>query len=571
MGDKINEKSSAINILDESILANEKRQNYLKTKLIFETDDKAREIIKDELKVLDQQYQFTVDAKKHVEQELQKAKEDEKKKYIENLLKAGYFIGKMRENIRLSMDRDRRLDKDMEEIQDAQFELAVEKIFNTMELDFVTKDMIEEIANDQEFADMVKTGQLSRIEVQKKDIEAKADSAFEKALRRNTSIDLNMDKDAKRRRATLLVTDEERYYHKASMGFLNLINSDQYKRAASVEDKKFFERIYEDISAVWDESNRLHTRLKMNPDIKNNGFTKALIDKEEIIEKEIQEYATKLNNRCLELAVSAPEKLEDTMKMYQVCMQFVDPIITQNGIDKEQYQINENRKRMEMWQVYQRLPKGQSISKQQLKEATDDEFKAWQKIERIKASGGKGGIEKNISEWVTSSAIDAYERMKDNLAQTRKNAELKKKPVQVSAAEREKIKLSVAKMVVGEILSIEMKRKLGQDKSNFNALVGARKEGSKYMVAVKDKFNEMAEVLVKNSDFNKAFNKYFVPKNFANNYMRFMAEDIEQKIAKDLTKKPIVLDPQPEKAAKKQPPKKELKKEEAPVLKPTDY
>ena len=54
MGDKINEKTSAINILDESIMANEKRQNYLKTKLIFETDDKAREVIKEELKVLDQ-------------------------------------------------------------------------------------------------------------------------------------------------------------------------------------------------------------------------------------------------------------------------------------------------------------------------------------------------------------------------------------------------------------------------------------------------------------------------------------------------------------------------------------
>ena len=570
MGDKINEKTSAINILDESIMANEKRQNYLKTKLIFETDDKAREVIKEELKVLDQQYQFALDAKKHVVQELQKAKEDERKKYIENLLKAGYFIGKMRENIRLNMERDRRMDKDMEEVQDAQFELAVEKVLNTMELDFVTKDMIEEIANDQEFADMVQTGEVHRIEVQAKDVQAKAEAAIDKVLRRNDSIDLNADFATKQRRATILVTDEEKYYHKAAMGFLNFMNSDEYKRAASAEDKEFFEKTYEDVSAVWDITSRLHRNLKMNPDLKNNGFTKELIEKEAQIEKRILDYAEVLLQRAQSQAVTNPEDMEDTMKMYALCKQFVDPIVIQNGLDKEQYTINENRKRMEMWQVYQRLPKGQSLTKKQIKQASEDEYKAWQKIERIKRVGGeKGGIEKNISEWVTSSAIDAYERMKNNLEQNRQNEEARKKAVQVSAADREKIKLSVAKMVLSEIIISEMKRKVGQDKSHYASLVNARKPGSKYQVVVKEKFDEMAGALVKNADFNKAFNKYFVPKNFSNNYMRFMSQDIEQKIAKDLLKKPLVLEP--EKGAKKQPPKKELKKDDAPVLKPTDY
>ena len=570
MGDKINEKTSAISILDESIMANEKRQNYLKTKLIFETDDKAREVIKEELKVLDQQYQFTLDAKKHVIQELQKAKEDERKKYIENLLKAGYFIGKMRENIRLNMERDRRMDKDMEEVQDAQFELAVEKVLNTMELNFVTKDMIEEIANDQEFADMVQTGEVHRIEVQAKDVQAKAESAIDKVLRRNDSIDLNADFATKQRRATILVTDEEKYYHKAAMGFLNFMNSEEYKRAASAEDKEFFEKTYEDVSAVWDITSRLHRNLKVNPDLKNNGFTKGLIEKEAQIEKRILDYAEVLLQRAQSQAVTNPEDMEDTMKMYAVCKQFVDPIVIQNGLDKEQYTINENRKRMEMWQVYQRLPKGQSLTKKQIKQASEDEYKAWQKIERIKRVGGeKGGIEKNISEWVTSSAIDAYERMKNNLEQNRQNEEARKKAVQVSAADREKIKLSVAKMVLSEIIISEMKRKVGQDKSHYESLVNARKPGSKYQVVVKEKFDEMAGALVKNADFNKAFNKYFVPKNFSNNYMRFMSQDIEQKIAKDLLKKPLVLEP--EKGAKKQPPKKELKKDEAPVLKPTDY
>ena len=75
----------------------------------------------------------------------------------------------------------------------------------------------------------------------------------------------------------------------------------------------------------------------------------------------------------------------------------------------------------------------------------------------------------------------------------------------------------------------------------------------------------MAMQLTKDPDFNKAFNKNFSAKNITGDYIKFMAEDIEQKMAKDLLKKNLGKNLKPE---KKEPPKKDL---EAPVLKPNNY
>ena len=53
MGDKVQEKTAALDLIEESIIAIERRQGYLKAKLNFETDEKARELINEELTTLD--------------------------------------------------------------------------------------------------------------------------------------------------------------------------------------------------------------------------------------------------------------------------------------------------------------------------------------------------------------------------------------------------------------------------------------------------------------------------------------------------------------------------------------
>jgi hypothetical protein len=263
-----------------------------------------------------------------------------------------------------------------------------------------------------------------------------------------------------------------------------------------------------------------------------------------------------------------PDSIGDTAQMYAASMKFVDPIIIQNGLDKENYRVNELRTRMEMWQVYQRLPKGTALTKKQLQKASDDEYKAWAKIERIRRTGGeRGGIEKSISEWVTSEAIDAFNKVKDVRDSERNKQIAKNNKLQLSPKDKEAIKLAVAKQVLASMVTTEMKRKLGEDKSHYEELINFRKNNGadKYDVALKGHFHTMAVALTKDPDFEKSFNKHFSSKNFSTSYIKFMADNVEQKIAKDLMNKPLAKNLKPE---KKEPPKKDI---EAPVLAPNNY
>ncbi|SEP84708.1 hypothetical protein SAMN02910369_00730 [Lachnospiraceae bacterium NE2001] len=570
--DKNQDKSTALDLINESIMAIERRQGYLKAKLNFETDDKAKQDINDELNMLDQEHSFTVDAKRNIEQEIKKANEEEKRKYIENLLKAGYFIGKMRENIRLNMEHDKRMDKEIEAFQSMQFDRAVEKIFGTLELNNVTADMIDDIVMDEEFIEMEKTGDVNRMERKEADMKASVEAVFNKILGRDTKEDLNADFETKKNHFTKKMSEDKNYLNAAEK-IRKMMNSKFFKNVATKEDKEFYSQLYQDIHEVGLETDRLYADMLSGETSfeKGNGFTRELIDKE----KDIKERLDKYNNdvllpRMQELIVKEDKNVDDVAKMYSASLEFVDPIVKQNTADLGSFESNEFRTRMEMWQVYERLPKGTALTKKQLKRAMDDEFKAWDKIERMKRTGKmKGGIEKNISEWSSESAFKALSIVKDQRDLERDNNIAKNQKKQLDASKKQEVKKCIASLVLKAIIDIEMNRKEGQDKSHYKELVNFKKTnpGDSYDKALKNHFDEMTEKLMREPDFVKQYDKLTKGKDFTSKVMKLIGEDIEKEIAKDIAKKAPELQNDPPKKELK----KELKKEDAPVLRPTIY
>ncbi len=542
MGDKIQEKKSFIDYLDESIRTIERRQGYLKAKLVFETDEKVKEEINEELTTLDQQMAFAIDARNNIDREMNKAKDEKQKKYIENMLKASYFIGMMRENIRINTERDMKFDKEYEEFQEIMFERAVETAFATMELRHVTRDMVEQIMNDTEFEDMENTQDYHRLDRQADDMRATYESAIDSLLRLNSNEDLNADFEVKQRRMSVIQNKKNGFYA-AEKEVREMLNSDYFKKFATEEDKEFYEQIYTQILEVGKETTMLYRDFEKNESNfeKGNGFSRVLINKEEEIVDKVKKHAQeKLLPRVLELADNNDENVDDVNKIYAASLHFIHPMAIQSGIDKVLCETNELRTRMEMWKVRERLPKGGSLTKRQKQKAVDDEYKCWAKVERIKRMGAQaGGLDRSVSEWAAENALNAFKKAKDIRDSERDANIAKSKKKKFSDEDRQNIKRQLAGLVLKHLISIESRKKDGKYKGHYLELVDYKSKNKRdtYEQALKEKFNKMAKDLSEDPDFLKSYEKLVKGKDVTTKIINFIAEDLDMKLAKELDEK----------------------------------
>ena len=351
------EGKTLIDMLDETIDNIERRQGYLRAKMNFENDEVAQMQIKNELRDLAQQYDYTIETKKTVEIEMQRAKDEAERRRLENLFKASLFIGMMRERARASTEYDSRHDKDVMMIQDLQYERDVERAFGSLMLSFVPKDIYEEL-----------------------------------------------------------------------------------------------------------------------------------------------------------------------------------------------------RERMEMWKVREKLPKGGSITREQMQKAVDDEYKSWSKIEHLKRTGTEQtGLDKTVSEWSAECAMKAFKIAKD-IRDSERDSAMRTKTI--SPEQKEVVKFHLAGMVLKQLIDIEKTRPQGEDRSHYEALSKPAGRGAgiiTYENLMRTRFETMSKEIAKDPDFLKSYNKYMKDGTFTTRTIKFIAEDMDKKIATELSKRPPVL------------------KKEGPVLQPNPY
>lgn len=554
MGDKKGEKKDILKLLDESIMSIERRQGYLKAKLAFETDEKIKTEIEEEMLLLDQQLGYTIDTKKTVEKELKKAKNEEQKKKIENLLKASYFIGVVRENTRMALDYDVRLDKDRELVYNSQFEKAVEKIFSSENFRFITKDMVDQIATDEEFMDMWENdpNKLEAMNIQ-------LHSIYEHEMDRVLSVyggDRTLSFEEKETKFAEII--EEKNGFLTAPDILDKILKSDKAKSLEPEDRKFLEEIRDESLEIGREVKKIYDEFSKRDSSfeKGNGFSKYLYEREK---KLLEKWTSYINGAYLDKTLKKDAEktadADDYGEIFKMSKEFEFPLELQIKRDSVLAQVNDLRTRMEMWKVYERLPKGSPVSAKQKKKVMDDEYKSWVKIESIKRVGAlTGGLERTISEWAAEGAITALKTAKDfrdaqlnREAQKNMNAQ-NNMDKELSEKEKKAIKEGLAAMVLREIIEIEKKRPESEDKSHYKELVEyKRSSGGKanYELSERDKFKSMARQLASDPAFTEMFDKYmnsnrFKKKDFASKSIKFIAEDLDKSFAKKLMKEPIL-------------------------------
>ena len=304
------------------------------------------------------------------------------------------------------------------------------------------------------------------------------------------------------------------------------------------------EKLYKEVFEVGKENRALYDRFAMEESdfVKGNGFTKEIVSKEQDIIARLDDYTQNkilpvLNN----MANSGDENAEGYARVYKAALEFIHPMFVQRDLDNVLYTNNELRKRMEMWKVFERLPKGTSITKRMMQKAVDDEYKSWSKIERLKRTGAEiGGLDKMVSEWAAESALKAFKTAKDARDSERQSADAKK----LTPQQKEDIKVQLAAMVLKSIIDIEKKKPVDAEKPHYDELIKVDKRGAgtlTYEELMKTRFMDMAKEVAKDPSFVRAYNKYMKGGNFNTKTIRFIADDMDKKLAQDLSKRAPVL------------------------------
>ncbi len=565
MGDKKLEKKSTIDLLNESIKAIETRKGYLQTKLVYETDDKSKAKINEELRSLEQQLSYTVDTKKNVEVELERIKKDEERKRVEELLKATYYIGLMRQNAHNSMDMDKRFDKDKQVYHEAKAakeeelakQIIIDNIFNTMELQFVTRDMIDEIIEDEEFHEMASEdpNRLERKEENlKNDLENRIDEKLGATADNNL---LDETYEEKKRRYTVILSKKNGY--KKAYDFLSAVDANR-ERIGDPEINESILELKKELKSLSDQVHKLYNNTDQFTI--GNGFTQELIDKEKAVFTMIEEQANNILMKAAALGEEGAElkkkgdlsnfniipgkepeykKEQDCFKIYEALQLLKPSVVDQMKDDNDSFRTNELMKRTEMWKVYQKLQeKGLALTPQEKNKVIDDEFKSLEKIQQIQKSSSGLALDNLVAGWVAEDLLRAFNMVK-NVRDDEKNKDIpNNKKHKLNENNKAMIKTALAKLVINQILTYESINRNHYSGGYYEELSKFREKtykNDKTYSKLKTKLASMAQELEEDPEFKKMYNKCIKSKNYTTNVIRFIADGTEKTFAKHFMKR----------------------------------
>ena len=432
------------------------------------------------------------------------------------------FAGIIFENNRIKAERDRVIDKDREIVHQAQLDVAVKKIFGTNEFRFVTEDMVEDILLNEEFQDMAEhdPNRLMREEQAVKD-------KYTRTMSRTLSLagingDMSFDEMEEKFRKLM----EKKGAYEVVVEKIRTQMEPLLRDAGDEVDKKFFNEFIKEALELNLELKEVEREFALGTSDfkKGNGYTRELIAKEEALYNKFNEY---MNGhamvRAMETADNTDDKSKKVHQIYARCLEFVNPLKAQLRRDKDLMENNELRTKMEMWQVYEKLPKGTAPTIKKIKAAADDEYKMWAKVDRIVRSGLEiGGIYDETAGYAASQIQKV-----NNLVRTKKQNNTIKN---FTDAEKQTVKEQLAALVLHQIIADESSAPLNADKSHYKKFVSARLNA----LGRRDLFFSTARDFAKSKEFETVYNKYMKGGRFDSKIVRFMSEDMEKKMAKEI-------------------------------------
>ncbi|HBZ03159.1 MAG TPA: hypothetical protein DEO83_05030 [Lachnospiraceae bacterium] len=524
MGSPAEEKQKIIDMMNQTLNNIEVMRRELSAKLDKENDENQAFEIKKELSRLESQATTVKGARDDFEQQYAKLKTEEERKKFERIVKMAIIVGITSESLRVAWEKQKQLEADRdaalrerETLRRERFEKAVDRIFATMTLRYVTRDMIEDIKNNKKFKEMAEydPDRLNREEKVKQD--EYTNMMSRKFRRYSVKMSGNFEQDEEKLRKIL--ETEKSGYEKALPVLKDFIEK-KLDSLGTEADKEFFITLLKDMQEINDITKKLNMEFitKESDFIKGNGFTKEIYEKEQSIKNRLAEKEV----HALQEVMSEYEKGNTTdnkkADVYQTVLLLKGHVTPQVDEDEVLYKQNEFRKETECWQVYQRLPEGSVASVVSVSEKNKNELRAWAKINRLTR------ITKYEDRTTLLGCLCDWSR--DN---TQSIMDSIKKKNKYSANEKNIIKEKFASLVLFQLVYDE--QKLGFDPQPFTAMVTKNNVFSK-----KEMLNILAKNIALTPEFDKAFNKYMKGGNYRDNCIKFLAEDAEKQLAKTIEK-----------------------------------
>lgn len=522
------------------------------------------ENMKKEVSILNKQLSVTKSARTDFEIQLNKAKNEEEKKNIENTLKTAYYMGVINENLRIRREEEIEAEK-----TEAKFIIETAKtvtsVLSKNQFNFITYDDVKDIADNEEFKEMYKTNPY-QIDYDNKKL---LDDYKDMMRRRMTKVGMAVTDDFKELEQAYnknYLPNTENNGYETALKFVrgSLTTLNNFLRAE--KDPNAREKLGADIEKM-EEIEELLTELaaqtiKINQRFKDdefnfkrgNGYTKELIAMSQTLERKINDFHKELGDRLnktsimdtLQREVGTAKKTLDVENpgMKAIIKEINDtgykkekaenlvPILSTLSIvkskvepqiqdDQVMFRINEQRKRGEMWRVFQEL-QGQDVEKAKLSPRAKMEKDAIEKANRIKANGKKTG---GFLDYTASAAAAAAQNM---LVYAMAKGPLAKASLNDFA--KQDVIRAMAIITLNHILYNE---NITGKRLNLERITG-------YKVNPYERFMNMAEGLAEDKKFQKAVSGFFDKKgNSKYNALKFLATDGEVEIAKKFAGKEI--------------------------------
>lgn len=539
MGDKVAEKKNILEMMDDVIAELSDRLQVLTNRLndAKGNNDNAYDIVRlqKEVDMIEKQVSRAKDERKNAAEMLEKARDKEEKEKIENVLKGVLLVGIMNESVRMSVEREKK-----KEIREAEKYIAIQraadKIFRENTFKYVTIDMIQSIADNEEFWDMA-ISDPHKLEREEEDLK----ESFRRNMVRTLSL-ASMDIGG------TFEEMEERYVNARieNNGFLQVdklmdeINDelmDYGKGDPEYEaDRKILEEIHKEVKALAQITEKLQAEMVSGESSfkKGYGYTKELIKREQDVCDKIKDFSLNLaNNRFLTMEDKKAElikqykaegkdtkeieeryntdKLGDQIKRV---LKMAGPIERQLKDDIELQKDRDFREKMEMWSVYEKLPKGTRPDIKKVKEFVENENRAWSKLQRMKkVAASNGGIYSDTMAWSLDEANILYEYGKS------------KKPIH--DIDKERIKEAVACLVLKQVIDNEMSKE-SNGKNVDGTYVKALRQRECYG---QETFKQLAKELSESKDFKKAYKEYMKGGKVKQKCIDFLSKDVEKSMA----------------------------------------
>ena len=491
-----------------------------------------KERIRKEMGTVQVQIDYVKAAIENCEIQLQKAKDKEEQKKIENVMKGVMLIGAYNEIKRQAVEKEKKEEIVDEVIKDYQTILheTANEIFAEKTFRYVTEDKIEDIVNNEEFKKMAEEDP-NKLKRDEKDIRQEYENAMIRALsyiNEEIGDDFRENEEKFKRflsvvngfeTAYKILGDNKKYTHPdKKMRTYEVDKSKRYikdlEEYGSEEDKAFFDEILEEIDDIAKETRELQNDFLIGRSnfIKGNGYTKELIDREKALLDKIKAYKEAKNKDMLDDSDNGRDPTK-SVKMMSLALEFIFPIEQQYGRDVILQKNNELRQKMEMWYIYERLPKEGSSNIKKVTEKVDNEVKAWSKLQRMKRNAaGRGEIMTNLSDWAVENAAMLLARVKN--------------PEPIDKNEEKVIKRYVAAIVMNKVVDEEEKKKLDGPESY---LYKVRKSGRR------ESFEALLNQFVETKEFKNAVKKYLKNGDLRLNVINFLANDVENQFSKQFT------------------------------------